>query len=67
MRPIEKSEEYKGRVITVTPHHSRCSNYALTIALCDGTPVRHVPEAGTSPGRALTLGRDMVDFDQSLG
>jgi hypothetical protein len=67
MRPIEKTEEYKGRVIVATPHHSGCSDYALTIALCDGTPIRHVPAAGNSPGRALALGREMVDFDESLG
>ncbi len=66
MRPMEYSEEYKGRVITIAPHQAGCSEYALTIARRDGTPVRHVPAAGKTPERALARGREMVDFDESL-
>ena len=67
MRPIEKSEEYKGRVITATPRQEGCSAYALTIAASDGAPIRHVPAAGKTLDQALALGREMVDFDESLG
>mgnify|MGYP000971027455 CR=1 FL=1 len=67
MRPIEKTEEYKGRVIVVTPRHEGCSEYALTIATCGGAPVRSVPAAGKTLEQALARGREMVDFDESLG
>lgn len=67
MRPIAKTEEYKGRIIVATPHQAGCSEYALTISLPGGEVVRHVPAAGKTLDQALARGREMVDFDESLG
>jgi hypothetical protein len=67
MRPIEKTVEYKGRMLLVSPHFEGCSNYALTIADCSGALLRTVRAAGASEDRALRLGRDMVDFELALG
>jgi hypothetical protein len=61
------SREYKGYSIELAPRGDYCSSFAADIRDGSGRVVSHLGVAGNTEERAVSRGKELIDFEMDYG
>lgn len=59
--------EYKGYTIMLTPQEELCSNFALVVLNPKGKEIKRSCRSADTPDKAFEYGKRLVDFEVGYG